>query len=145
MTVLGKQYDGYEPIAGTHIKGQLTIGENIGDLGGVEMAYAAFQRYQARHGKAPTIGALTGDQRFFLAWAQVWQEKDREGALRQQLLTNAHGRRCSASTASCATSTPGTPRSASSPATNCISRRRSACTSGERSHLIRGRWRRPRD
>lgn len=88
--VLGKQYDGYEPIPGTHIKGSLTMGENIGDLGGVEMAYAAYQRYQAKHGKAPVIGGLTGDQRFFLAWAQVWQEKDREGALRQQLLTNAH-------------------------------------------------------
>jgi endothelin-converting enzyme/putative endopeptidase len=89
-TVLGKQYDGYEPIPGTHIKGALTMGENIGDLGGVEMAYAAYQRYQAKHGKAPVIGGLTGDQRFFLAWAQVWQEKEREGALRQQLLTNAH-------------------------------------------------------
>ncbi|MCY1171504.1 Neutral endopeptidase [compost metagenome] len=88
--VLGKQYDGYEPIPGTHIKGSLTMGENIGDLGGVEMAYAAYQRYQAKHGKPPVIGGLTGDQRFFLAWAQVWQEKDREGALRQQLLTNAH-------------------------------------------------------
>ncbi|MFX4817184.1 M13-type metalloendopeptidase, partial [Acinetobacter baumannii] len=61
------QYDQYEPVPGTHIKGKLTLGENIGDLGGVEAAYAAFQHYQAKHGKAKVIGGLTGDQRFFLA------------------------------------------------------------------------------
>jgi putative endopeptidase len=87
---LSAQYDQYEPIPGTHIKGGLTLGENIGDLGGIEAAYAAFQRYQAKHGKAPVIGGLTGDQRFFLSYAQAWQQKTREGALRAQLLTNPH-------------------------------------------------------
>ena len=87
---LGKQYDGYEPIPGTPIKGALTMGENIGDLGGVEMAYAAYQRYQAKHGKAPLIGGLTGDQRFFLSYGQAWRSKLREGALRQRLLTDPH-------------------------------------------------------
>jgi putative endopeptidase len=87
---LVSQYDSYEPIPGTHIKGALTLGENIGDLGGVEAAYAAYQKYQAKHGRAPVIGGLTGDQRFFLGWAQVWQGKDREDAERSLLLTNPH-------------------------------------------------------
>ena len=87
---LGSQYDGYEPIPGTHIKGALTMGENIGDLGGIEAAYRAYQRYQTRHGKAKTISGLTGDQRFFLAYAQSWQDKVREDAQRQRLLTDPH-------------------------------------------------------
>jgi putative endopeptidase len=87
---LATQYDAYEPIPGTRIKGNLTLGENIGDLGGVEAAYAAYQKYQAKHGKAPVIGGLTGDQRFFLSYAQAWQSKTREGRLRQQLLTDPH-------------------------------------------------------
>ena len=87
---LSAQYDAYEPIPGTHIKGALTLGENIGDLGGVEAAYGAFQRYQAVHGKAKVIGGLTGDQRFFLAYAQAWQSKAREDAQRAQLLTDPH-------------------------------------------------------
>lgn len=87
---LGQQYDSYEPIPGVKIKGALTMGENIGDLGGVEMAHAAYQRYQAKHGAAPVIAGLTGDQRFFLAYAQAWRSKLREGALRQRLLTDPH-------------------------------------------------------
>jgi endothelin-converting enzyme/putative endopeptidase len=87
---LAAQYDAYEPVPGTHINGRLTLGENIGDLGGIEAAYAAFQRYQAQHGRAPAIDGLTGDQRFFLAYAQAWRSKTREGALRQQLITDPH-------------------------------------------------------
>jgi putative endopeptidase len=87
---LSKQYDAYEPIPGVHVKGALTLGENIGDLGGVETAYSAYQKYQAVHGKAPVIGGLTGDQRFFLAYAQAWQAKLREGAARARLLTDPH-------------------------------------------------------
>src|SRR4029079_18612094 len=82
--------EGEEPVPGTHIKGSLTLGENIGDLGGIEAAYAAYQRYQAQHGKAAPIDGLSGDQRFFLAYAQSWKSKAREGALRQQLLTDPH-------------------------------------------------------
>ncbi|WP_353203913.1 M13 family metallopeptidase [Sphingomonas sp.] len=88
--VLGAQYDSYEPIPGTKINGKLTMGENIGDLGGLEMTYAAYHRYQAKHGKAPVIAGLTGDQRFFLAFAQAWQSKIREGAARARLLTDPH-------------------------------------------------------
>jgi len=89
-SALSAQYDAYEPIPGTKIQGALTLGENIGDLGGVEAAYAAFQKYQAKHGKAKVIGGLTGDQRFFLSYAQAWQTKVREGAQRQALLTDPH-------------------------------------------------------
>ena len=88
--ILVKQYDGYEPLPGVHIKGQLTLGENIGDLGGLEMAYSAYRRYVATHGEPPVIDGLTGDQRFFIAYGYSWQSKQREGALRQQLLTNEH-------------------------------------------------------
>jgi endothelin-converting enzyme/putative endopeptidase len=89
-SALAAQYDTYEPIPGTKINGKLTLGENIGDLGGIEAAYAAFQKYQEKHGKAPVVGGLTGDQRFFLSFAQAWQSKSREGRLRQQLLTDPH-------------------------------------------------------
>jgi endothelin-converting enzyme/putative endopeptidase len=84
------QYNGYEPIPGTHINGQLTLGENLGDLGGIEAAYQAYRRYVAQHGEPPVIDGLTGDQRFFLAYAEAWRAKRREGALRQQLLTDPH-------------------------------------------------------
>jgi putative endopeptidase len=87
---LVKQFDAYEPIPGVHIKGQLTLGENLGDLGGLEAAYAAYRLYVARHGEPPVIDGYTGDQRFFIAYAQSWQGKQREGALRAQLLSNPH-------------------------------------------------------
>jgi len=87
---LVRQFDAYEPIPGVHIKGQLTLGENLGDLGGLEAAYAAYRRYVARHGEPPVIDGYTGDQRFFIAYAQSWQGKQREGALRAQLLSNPH-------------------------------------------------------
>jgi endothelin-converting enzyme/putative endopeptidase len=87
---LVQQFNGYEPIPGVHIKGQLTLGENLGDLGGLEVAYAAYRRYVAKHGEPPVIDGLTGDQRFFIAYGYSWETKQREGALRSQLLTNEH-------------------------------------------------------
>ena len=87
---LVKQYDAYEPIPGVKIKGQLTLGENLGDLGGLEVAYAAYRRYVAKHGEPPVINGMTGDQRFFIAYGYSWQRKNREGALRAQLLTDEH-------------------------------------------------------
>ena len=87
---LAAQFDQYEPLPGVHIKGRLTLGENLADLGGLETAYAAYRRYVSRHGEPPVIDGFTGDQRFFLAYAQAWQGKRREGALRQQLLSNPH-------------------------------------------------------
>lgn len=86
----GAQYDAFEPIPGLHVNGQLTMGENIGDLGGLEMAYSAYRRYVADHGEPPVIDGLTGDQRFFLSWAQVWRGLIRENALRERILTDPH-------------------------------------------------------
>jgi endothelin-converting enzyme/putative endopeptidase len=87
---LAAQFDQYEPLPGIHIKGRLTLGENLADLGGLEAAYDAYRRYVARHGEPPVIDGYTGDQRFFIAYAQAWQGKRREGALRDQLLSNPH-------------------------------------------------------
>jgi endothelin-converting enzyme/putative endopeptidase len=88
--MLANQFDAYEPIPGVHIKGRLTLGENLADLGGLETAYAAYRRYVARHGEPPVVDGFTGDQRFFLAYAAAWQGNSREGALRAQLLSNPH-------------------------------------------------------
>ncbi|WP_420382307.1 M13 family metallopeptidase [Novosphingobium sp.] len=87
---LTRQFDAYEPIAGVHIKGALTLGENLADLGGLEVAYAAWHRYQDRHGAATELDGMTGDQRFFLSYAQSWQASTRDEALREQLLGDPH-------------------------------------------------------
>ncbi|QNA83323.1 M13 family metallopeptidase [Sphingomonas sp. So64.6b] len=87
---LAAQFDRYEPIPGVHIKGKLTLGENLADLGGLETAYAAYRRYVSRHGEPAVIDGYTGDQRFFIAYAQAWQGKRRDGAVRQQLLSDPH-------------------------------------------------------
>ncbi len=87
---LVRQFDAYEPIPGVHIKGQLTLGENLADLGGLEAAYAAYRLYVSRHGTPPVIDGYSGDQRFFIAYAQSWQGKQREAALRAQLLSDPH-------------------------------------------------------
>ena len=71
------------------MNGQLTMGENIGDLGGLSMAYTAY-KLSLKGRPAPVIDGLTGDQRFFLAWAQVWKAKYREEALVNQLKTDPH-------------------------------------------------------
>jgi len=84
------EYNGFYPWPDLHLNGKLTLGENIGDLSGVENAYAAFKKYEAKHGTSPVIDGLTGDQRFFIAYAQAWQEKQREDAERQQVITNEH-------------------------------------------------------
>jgi predicted metalloendopeptidase len=83
------QYSSFEALPGLKVKGENTIGENIGDLGGLNMAYHAYQL--SLHGKpAPVIDGLTGDQRFFLSWAQVWRAKYRDGALREQVMSDPH-------------------------------------------------------
>jgi len=88
--MLGKQFDGYEPVPGVHIKGELTMGENVGDLGGLEMAWGAWRRYVAAHGDPGVKDGFTADQRFLLAYGYSWQTKQREGSLREQLLSNEH-------------------------------------------------------
>ena len=83
------QYDAYEPLPGLHINGQLTVGENIGDLGGLTVAYAAY-RASLKGAQAPVLDGLTGDQRFFLGWAQVWRQLVRDESLRNQLMSDPH-------------------------------------------------------
>ena len=86
---LVKQYDAYEPIPGQHIQGGLTLGENMADLAGLAVAYDAYHR--SLNGKpAPVIDGMTGDQRFYLGYSQVWRIKFREPALRSQLLSDPH-------------------------------------------------------
>jgi putative endopeptidase len=87
---LVQQYNGFKPFPDLALNGKLTLGENIGDLSGVENAYTAYKKYTAKHGEPPVIDGLTGDQRFFIAYAQAWQEKQREDAERQQVITNEH-------------------------------------------------------
>src|SRR3954447_23218388 len=84
------EYNGFKPFPDLALNGKLTLGENIGDLSGVENAYAAYKKARAKHGEPPVIEGLTGDQRFFIAYAQAWQEKQREDAERQQVITNEH-------------------------------------------------------
>jgi putative endopeptidase len=87
--VLGRQFDGYEPFPGLHLKGDLTMGENIADLGGALIALDAY--HLSLDGKeAPVIDGLTGDQRFFLSYAQSWRHKSTDDATRQQVVANAH-------------------------------------------------------
>jgi putative endopeptidase len=85
------QYNEFTPaqLPGQHVNGALTIGENIGDLGGLSIAYKAYRR-SLKGQEAPTIDGLTGDQRFFLGWAQAWQSKARDAFLARQLATNPH-------------------------------------------------------
>jgi putative endopeptidase len=86
---LEQQYDAYEPLPGMHVKGRLTMGENVADLAGLTVAYDA---YVASLGdKAPpVVDGTTGEQRFYLGWAQVWRRNYREANLRQRLLTDPH-------------------------------------------------------
>ncbi|QCZ94219.1 M13 family metallopeptidase [Salinimonas iocasae] len=86
---LDEQYSKYEPIEGNTVNGRLTLGENIGDVGGLSMAYEAY-KISLDGKEAPVIDGLTGDQRFFLAWAQVWREKRTEQSLMNQLRSDPH-------------------------------------------------------
>jgi putative endopeptidase len=89
---LGAQYSGYEPVPGVHINGDLTMGENIADLGGVNVALEAYHR--SLNGKpAPVIDGFTGDQRVLLGWAQVWRGKVREDYVRKQVISDPHSPR----------------------------------------------------
>jgi putative endopeptidase len=83
------QYDGYEPLPGLKINGRFTAGENIGDNGGLAVAYEAY--HLALGGQsAPVLGGFSGDQRFFHGWAQVWRTLIRDQRLRNQVMTDPH-------------------------------------------------------
>jgi putative endopeptidase len=83
------QYQGFEPLPGQKVNGQLTLGENIGDLGGLTIAYRAYRL--SLQGKEPAkIDRTTGPQRFFMGWAQVWRRKYRDAEMRRRLVTDSH-------------------------------------------------------
>ena len=87
--LLIEQFNAYSPLPGMNVNGELTLGENIGDLGGLSIAYRAWKI--SLGGKpAPTIDGLTGDQRFFMGWAQAWRAKAREAYLQRQVLADPH-------------------------------------------------------
>jgi len=89
---LGKQYSSYEAAPGVFINGELTMGENIGDMSGLEVAYEAYK--MSLKGKpAPVIDGLTGDQRFFLAFAQTWRGNQRDDAIKTQVASDPHSPR----------------------------------------------------
>jgi putative endopeptidase len=86
---LGAQFSAFQPLPGSNVKGDLTMGENIADLGGVLLALDAY--HASLHGQpAAVIDGLSGDQRFFLGFAQIWREKIRDDALREQLVSDPH-------------------------------------------------------
>ena len=86
---LGKQYSSYEAAPGAFINGEFTMGENIGDMSGLQVAYDAYKMSLGGR-EAPVIDGLSGDQRFFLGWGQVWRTLFRTEALRQQLVSDPH-------------------------------------------------------
>ncbi|HEX3395459.1 MAG TPA: M13 family metallopeptidase [Steroidobacteraceae bacterium] len=86
---LAEQYSAFEPLKGLHLNGQLTLGENIGDLGGLGIAHDAY--LISLHGApAPSSHGYTADQQFFMGWAQIWRELNRPEALRNQVMTDEH-------------------------------------------------------
>ncbi|WP_374248621.1 M13 family metallopeptidase [Thermomonas sp.] len=86
---LGAQYDAYCPLDGQCVNGNLTMGENLGDLGGLSMAYTAYQ-LSLKGTPAPVIDGYSGDQRFYLSWAQVWKGKYRDESLLRLMKTDPH-------------------------------------------------------
>lgn len=89
---LVEQYNQYTPLAGNRIDGALTLGENIGDLGGLAIAFTAWQNYQREHypDAPPVRDGVSADQRFFLSYAQMWRSLYQPDALRQMLVTGPH-------------------------------------------------------
>lgn len=83
------QYNAYEPLPGAHVNGELTLGENIADLGGSSIAFEALQRSLVGQERR-LIDGFTPEQRFYLSWAQQWRSNIRDNALRQRLATDPH-------------------------------------------------------
>jgi putative endopeptidase len=88
-TKLGSQFDALNPIDDLHVNGKLTMGENIGDLSGLAQAYRAW-KISLNGKEPPVIDGLTGEQRFFMGFAQIWRSKMRDEALRNRILTDPH-------------------------------------------------------
>lgn len=84
------QFNGFEPLPGVFVQGQFTLGENIGDLGGIAVAYEGLQRFYKENKKPGLIDGLTPEQRFFISWGTIWRTKYRDETLRTQVLTDPH-------------------------------------------------------
>ncbi|WP_339846341.1 M13 family metallopeptidase [uncultured Dokdonia sp.] len=87
---LAEQYSAVEVLDSVYVNGKFTLGENIGDLGGVLGAYDGLQKYYAENGRPENIDGFTPEQRFFMSWATVWRTKSRDEALRTQVKTDPH-------------------------------------------------------
>lgn len=87
---LAEQYSAYEPVPGNFVNGEFTLGENIGDLGGVSVAYDALLMYLKDKGNPGKIDGFTQEQRFFISWATIWRTKSTEEALINQIKTDPH-------------------------------------------------------
>ncbi|TRX34170.1 M13 family metallopeptidase [Flavobacterium sp. ZT3R18] len=89
-TALADQYSALEPLPGIHVDGKFTLGENIGDLGGINAAYDGLQLYLKANGNPGLIDGYTPEQRFFISWATVWRTKMRDEAIKSQVKTDPH-------------------------------------------------------
>lgn len=87
---LAKQYSALQPVPGVHVDGEFTLGENIGDLGGVNAAYDGLQLYLKSHPNPGLIDGYTPEQRFFISWATIWRTKSRDEHLKNQVKTDPH-------------------------------------------------------
>jgi len=87
---LVKQYNNYEPLEGVNVNGAFTLGENIGDLGGVNVSYDGLQRHLEEKGNPGPIQGFSQAQRFFISWATIWRGKYRDEALKNQIKTDPH-------------------------------------------------------
>jgi putative endopeptidase len=90
--LLGAQYSKYEPIPGVHVNGELTMGENIADLGGLTLALDAY-RASLKGKPAPVLDGFTGEQRVFLGWAQAWRGKVTDDYVKKQVVSDPHSPR----------------------------------------------------
>ena len=89
-TALADQYSALEPLPGTKVDGKFTLGENIGDLGGINAAYDGLQLYLKENGNPGLIDGYTPEQRLFISWATIWRGKIRDEALKNQVKTDPH-------------------------------------------------------
>jgi len=89
-TALASQYSELQPLPGIFVDGKFTLGENIGDLGGVNAAYDGLQLFLQQNGRPETIDGFTPEQRFFLSWATIWRNKSRDEFVKNQVKTDSH-------------------------------------------------------
>jgi predicted metalloendopeptidase len=89
-TALADQYSALEPLPGTKVDGKFTLGENIGDLGGINAAYDGLQLYLKENGNPGLIDGFTPEQRLFISWATIWRSKMRDEAIKNQVKTDPH-------------------------------------------------------